>query len=277
MRAAQPVAGRAVAAGDPGVAASIPTAADAYERFVGRWSRLWVPALVGLARLAPGARVLEVASGTGQATSALALAVGPSGRVIATDAAVGMVAATRDAVAGPVAFAAMDGQRLAARDESVDGVVCMLGLALLADPGEGLLEFHRVLRPDGRAALGVWAEPDRAPFPGIVAEVLSRSLPLLDLGLATAFSLGDESRIETLLRDTGFEDVSVVRESRPVKFDSFEDLWGPVEAAARAALHAVSAAARRAIREQMRARVAAYATRGQLVMDCEVLLASARR
>jgi SAM-dependent methyltransferase len=206
--------------------------------------------------------------------------------VIAADLSVGMVGAARTAVgaapaspAAPVAFAAMDAQQLAVRDEAVDAVMCLLGLMFFADPAAGLAEFRRVLRPGGRAALAVWAEPERAPFPGLAVEVLARHLPMWKRDLEMAFSLADEAGLETLLRDSGFEDVAVARESRAIKFESFDDFWEPVETGSRAgaALRDLPEAARRAVRDDMRARLAPYETQGWLVMDCETLLASGRR
>jgi len=257
--------------------------AAAYEGFLGRWSRLWATALVAATRLTPGARVLEVAAGSGQATHAAATAAGPSGRVIATDLSVEMLrvahAAPPAAPSAPVAFAAMDGRSLAVRDETVDAVVCLLGLMFFPDPLAGLAEFRRVLRPGGRAALAVWAEPERAPFPGIMVEVLARHLPFVKRELEVAFALADEAQLETLLRDSGFEDVAVGRESRAVKFESFDDFWEPIEAGSRAgaALRDLPEPARLALQDDLRARMAAYETQGWLVMDCETLLATGRR
>jgi SAM-dependent methyltransferase len=194
-------------------------------------------------------------------------------------AALAAPASGREGGAAPVSFAAMDGQRLAVRDEAVDAVVCLLGLMLFPDPVTGLAEFRRVLRPGGHAAAAVWAEPERAPFPGIVVEVLVRHLPAAKRELEAAFALADESELETLLRDGGFEDVAIARESRAIKFESFEDFWVPIEHGSLAgpALHGLPAPARQAVRDEMRARLASYATQDWLVMDCETLLASGRR
>jgi len=57
--------------------------ASAYERFTGRWSRLFIPSV--LADIAPGSRVLDVSTGTGEAASMALPIVGMSGFVVGAD------------------------------------------------------------------------------------------------------------------------------------------------------------------------------------------------
>jgi ubiquinone/menaquinone biosynthesis C-methylase UbiE len=67
------------------------TAAAGYDRSVGEMTRRIVPALLRAARLAPGMRVLDIATGTGLAAEAAAEAVGLSGHVVAAAAGGGLV------------------------------------------------------------------------------------------------------------------------------------------------------------------------------------------
>ncbi len=57
------------------------TAAAGYDRSVGVMTRRIVPALLRAARLAPGQRVLDIATGTGAAAEIAAAVVGPSGHL----------------------------------------------------------------------------------------------------------------------------------------------------------------------------------------------------
>src|SRR5439155_24894200 len=66
-------------------------AAAAYGRFMGHWSRLYIPGLISALQLRPGDRVLDVAAGTGEAALACAAAVGTHGTVIASDVSVAML------------------------------------------------------------------------------------------------------------------------------------------------------------------------------------------
>ncbi len=61
------------------------TAAAGYDRAVGHMTRQLIAPLLRAARLSPGQRVLDIATGTGLAAEAAAEAVGPSGHVVAAD------------------------------------------------------------------------------------------------------------------------------------------------------------------------------------------------
>jgi ubiquinone/menaquinone biosynthesis C-methylase UbiE len=67
----------------PGQAAN----ALAYDGWVGRWSRLFVPMVISAAEVAPGCRVLDISTGTGEAALMTLPTVGASGFVIGADIA----------------------------------------------------------------------------------------------------------------------------------------------------------------------------------------------
>jgi ubiquinone/menaquinone biosynthesis C-methylase UbiE len=76
------------------------TAAAGYDQSVGEMTRRILPALLRAARLAPGMRVLDIATGSGLAAEAAAEAVGPSGHVVAADISPAMVARARERLGG---------------------------------------------------------------------------------------------------------------------------------------------------------------------------------
>jgi ubiquinone/menaquinone biosynthesis C-methylase UbiE len=110
--------------------------AGGYDRGFGHVSREFIPALLRVARLAPGQRVLDVATGTGIAAEASVAAVGPSGHVVATDLFPAMLEKARERLGHlpNVSFALADGQALTLPDESFDAVLCAMGLMLFPDP-----------------------------------------------------------------------------------------------------------------------------------------------
>jgi ubiquinone/menaquinone biosynthesis C-methylase UbiE len=58
---------------------------SAYDRYLGRWSRLFVPSVLAAAEIVQGCRVLDVASGTGEAAVMAVPIVGDTGFVVGAD------------------------------------------------------------------------------------------------------------------------------------------------------------------------------------------------
>ena len=262
------------------VAAGRPVDAAAYEQYLGRWSRLFVPAVLAAAEVGGGDHVLDVATGPGEAALIAMSKVTPAGRVIGADISPAMLTAAR-ARLGEGAFqpVAMDGQALAFRDGSFDAVVCQLGLQFFPEPARGLTEFRRVLHAGRCAAVCVIATPDRAPMWGVLAEALSRHLPEQRATLHLTFALADTERLAHLLRLAGFRDVRVTRETRQGTIESFDEYWAPIEAGTGQlpqAYLALPVSRRQAVREEVEARLAAFGSSGRLVMSVEMLIGAGR-
>jgi arsenite methyltransferase len=103
-----------------------------------------------------GGTALDVGSGPGNVTAALARAAGPDGLALGVDISEPMLARAVRAEAGPqVGFLRADAQRLPLRDETVDAVTSIAMLQLIPNPGVALAEMARVLRPGGRIAVMV--------------------------------------------------------------------------------------------------------------------------
>lgn len=127
----------------------------------------------------PGETVLDVGSGTGDAAFLIAERLTGGGRVLVTDVSASMVQSARQRAStlglGNVDTAVMDAQALELADGAVDAVLCRWTLYLLPDPARALAEMARVIRPGGRVAVGVWAEPARNPLvPLLIAELVRR-------------------------------------------------------------------------------------------------------
>lgn len=208
-----------------------PVDVAAYDRYIGRWSRLFVPALLEAAEVARGCKVLDVATGTGEAALITVPMVGSSGFVIGADIASEMLTGARarlnQSLFWPVAA---DGQALPFSDGSFDAVICQLGLQFLPNPARGLAEFRRVLAVGHCAAVCVISTADRAPMWGIFADVLSHVLPQQRNTIQLSFALADAKQLESLLAGAGFRDIRVEGQTRPVAFDGFEDYWAPIDA-----------------------------------------------
>jgi ubiquinone/menaquinone biosynthesis C-methylase UbiE len=253
---------------------------SAYDRWVGRWSRLFVPAVISAAEVAPGCRVLDVSTGTGEAALMALPAVGASGFVIGADIAPAMLVGARgrlkDRLFCPVAA---DGQALPFKSGSFDAVICQLGLQFFPDPAVGLGEFHRVLRHGCCAAVCVISTPKQAPMFGILADVLSRFVPEQHDLLHLSFALADADHLEHMFAAAGFSEVRVERVQREDTIGSFEEYWDPIETGvgSQPQLYlALPEIDRRAVREEVKSRLSPFLSNGHLIMSVEMLIAVGR-
>ena len=262
------------------VPAGRPVDPSAYDRWVGRWSRLFVPAVVAAAEVGPGSRVLDVSPGTGEAALVALPTVGAAGVVIGADISPAMLQGARNRLAEPSFWpVAADGQALPFRDGIFDAVICQLGLQFFPDPSLGLAEFRRVLRSGCCTAICVISTPDRAPMWGILGEVLTRFRPEHRNVIQLSFALSDRKRLETLFTSAGFQDIRIEREMREDVIASFDDYWDPIEAGTGSQPQVyltLSESDRRLVREEVRARLAPFEHDGRLIMSVEMLIGKGR-
>jgi SAM-dependent methyltransferase len=128
--------------------------ADAYLRFMGRYSEPLAAQFVDLVGVGPGDRVLDVGCGPGVLTAPLVDICGPGG-VAAVDPSAPFVETTRER------FPAVDvrqaaAERLPFADDTFDAALAQLVVHFMTDPVAGLREMGRVTRPGGVVAASVW-------------------------------------------------------------------------------------------------------------------------
>ena len=126
--------------------------------------RLWKHFTLNVARVRPGERVLDLASGSGDLARGFARAVGASGQVVMTDINYAMLARGRDRlldVGHALPTAQCDAERLPFPDNAFDCVSVAFGLRNMTHKEQALSEMHRVLKPGGRALVlefsKIWA------------------------------------------------------------------------------------------------------------------------
>jgi ubiquinone/menaquinone biosynthesis C-methylase UbiE len=254
-------------------------AASTYDRAFAHVSTHFLRFLLRAARLEPGQRVLDVATGTGIAAEAALAVVGPGSHVTAVDVSQAMVDRARRRLASSpnTSVVVEDGQSLSFDDGTFDAVLCSLGLMFFGDQARGLTEFHRVLRPGGRAAVSVSTTPERS-YNGRINVIIARRVPSLAEATARTFSLGDEARLRSLFEGVGFRDVESTTEAHRFVLPSFEAYFEPFEqggASSGQAYVVLPEAERRAVREEVRRNL--HDTGGPIEIEVEERFASGRR
>ena len=182
------------------------TAPENYQRyFVPAIGRPLADALVDLAGVRAGQRVLDVACGTGVVASVAAERVGAEGLVAGVDLNPGMLAVARSTPAGgaPITWHEAPADALPFPDGSFDIVLCQLGLQFFPDRVGALREMGRVLAPSGRALVLV---PGPAPeiFAILEDALAAHYTPDVAAFVQVVFSLNEPDELRRLMADAGF-------------------------------------------------------------------------
>ncbi len=159
-----------------------------------------------------GARVLDVACGTGIFARMAAHVVGPGGKVVGIDPSPAAVeTARRIDVTSIVEWQNWEGSRLPFDDQSFDVVACQHALHRFTDPAAVLEDIRRVLAPGGRLGIMTWGPIEENPafaaeLDAIVKSGLDRSGVVEVLLDAFAYHRIDDLR--EIVHSAGFTDVS---------------------------------------------------------------------
>jgi SAM-dependent methyltransferase len=208
--------------------AEVWAAGDAYEPYIGRWSRLVAREFVAWLGVAAGADWLDVGCGTGALAQAVLDAARPAS-VTALDPSAGFVAHARAAMAGPRArFLVADARRLPLADAGVDAAVSGLVLNFVPDPAAAVRELARVTRPGGRVAAYVWDYAGRMELIRRfwdAAAALDPAAAELDEG--RRFPLCRPGPLAALFRGAGLVEVATRPIEVPTRFRDVDDYWRP--------------------------------------------------
>jgi SAM-dependent methyltransferase len=201
---------------------------DAYERYVGRWSRPVAAEFLRWLDVPGGLDWIDVGCGTGALTTAILHAAAP-GRVRGYDLSAEHVAAARARVDDPRAeFAQADATELPDPPHSCAAAVSALVLNFVPEPAHAVAEMRRVVRPGGTVAAYVWDYAGQMQLIRIfwdAAVELDPSAAALDEG--RRFGICQPEPLRGLFQSAGLRGVQVGAIDVPTRFADFDDYWQP--------------------------------------------------
>lgn len=233
------------------------TSDQAYEPFVGRWSRLIAPQFLQWLPDGPPSAWCDVGCGTGALAHAI-LATEKPIRVFGIDPSEGYLAAARQGTTD-LRFEPAVGSATAIpiQDAQFDRVVSALVLNFVPQPAEALAEMRRITQPGGLIGAYVW---DYAEGMQLIRTFWDAAIELdptaVELDEARRFPLCRPESLRALFGSAGLLDVAVASIEVTTVFADFNDLWRPFlggQGPAPGYCASLPEERREALREQLRA------------------------
>jgi len=202
--------------------------AEAYERFMGRWSRLVAPLLVHFTGIPDAGEVLDVGSGTGSLAFSIAklkvhshvLGIDPSKEYVE-------YANSQNSFPDRVSFQIDDAQQLRFPDATFQTSVSLLVFNFIPDAKKALSEIRRVTKAGGRISAAVWDYGEgmrmlrvfwdaAASVDAAAGKHDEKHMPLCRAG-----------ELAQLWKQGGLEHVHEQPLDITMRFESFADYWDP--------------------------------------------------
>ena len=234
------------------------TPAEAYDRYIGRYSQELGRALIAAAGATPGHAALDVGCGPGALTAELVELLGAN-QVAAADPSTSFAEACRARLPG-VRVEVAGAEQLPFADDAFDLALAQLVVNFMADPEAGVGEMRRVTRPAGTVAAAVW---DYAGEMTLLrrfwdaAAALDPAAVELDEGRSMRFGTPEE--LGELWVAAGLADIAVEGAVVSASYTGFDDLWEPLESGvgpAGAYVAALEPRDRAALSDELRRRLA---------------------
>lgn len=243
------------------------TDGEAYERLMGRWSRLVGKAFLDWLNVPKGLRWLDVGCGNGAFTEELIARCAPAATT-AIDPSKDQLAYARQRPKARMAeFRVGDAQALAFDDDNFDVAIMALVLSFIPGPAKAVAEMARVVKPGGLVAAYMW------DLEGGGAPVTSIYEALESLGSASPRPPRPRDSRRDVMQDLWEKSGVVSIDTRviriPVVYSDFDDFWdsntAPIGPQGKI-IDSLSLSARQQLRVHLRERVP-VASDGRIVYE----------
>ena len=201
---------------------------DAYERYVGRWSRPIGAMFLDWLSLPSGLRWLDVGCGTG-ALSGMVLEHTDPADVTGIDPSVGFLSVAQAKVTDERAkFKIGDAQSLPVEDAKMDVSVSGLALNFIPDKKRAADEMLRAVKPGGVVALYVWDYAGEMQLMRYFWDTAVKLFPKAsELDEGNLFPICNPEPLAELFQDAGLKEIETRAFDAPTVFADFDDYWSP--------------------------------------------------
>jgi len=211
------------------------TSAPYWDKYRALITQMYAPITTGLieeARIGVGRKVLDIGGGSGEPSLTISGSVGPTGSVMFTDPAAGMVESAQvEAVRRGltnIQFRQCPADELPFPDKTFDLAVGRFSAMFFVDPVRGIRAALRVVRNDGYLSFAVWGPEEANPFFSTINDVFDRFVepPTEDPDAPDAFRFAAPGKLAGILKNAGAEIII----ERQLDFQiesamSFEQFW----------------------------------------------------
>lgn len=249
------------------------------------WLGPTTDAMLDMAEVIPGSRVLDVAAGAGSQSLVAAERVGPAGYVLATDISPNILefAAENARAEGFMHFDThvADGEALDVSPASFDAAISRVGLIYFPDQQKALSDIRAALKPGGRFAAAVYSTPERNGFFSTPVSIIREraKLPPPLAGQPGPFSLGAPGVLAKVLKTAGFSDVEERVIDAPLRLPKATDCLR-FERESFGALHQMLAGldgpAQDSVWDEIATALSKYETEDGFIGPCEMVVVSGK-
>jgi len=203
-------------------------AGDAYDAYMGRWSRLLARDFLAWLAADPGRHWLEVGCGTGALTASLCARCEPAS-VVACDPSAAFVQYARRSVSDArVSCVAAGADALPSRPHGFDVIVSGLVLNFIPDPVAALRTMRERLAPQGVVAAYVWDYAGGLEFlDHFWKQAVASDPDAAPLDESQRFQTWRLPHLTSLFAAAGLADITSTTLSIPTPFATFDDYWQP--------------------------------------------------
>lgn len=203
------------------------TDGDAYETYVGRWSRRTAESFLAWLDPAPDLRWLDLGSGTGALAMAVEQNCAPLS-VIGIEPSDGFIEQARANATGGMRFIPSDAGALPLEDDAIDFAVSGLVLNFIQDLPKALSELRRCVVEGGTIAAYVWDYAGHAQFIRQFWDAAAELDPAAqELHEGVRFPLCRPGALEVSFATAGLQEIEIAPIDIVTPFADFEDYWRP--------------------------------------------------